>query len=285
MRLIQFATASGGRAVAAIEDGEPRVVRAAASVRDLALEAHRSGRSLAETVRAHGLGDAVDYDARDRRKAHPAAARSSRPRANCRGADRADPCRRRGGARFHAREAAGRRPHRFHEDVQARPGGRQAGRRRHRRAAGMGLEGRRLLAGRAGAADRASGLCGGWRRGRGGRRPLRDRRRRRGAARRFRARQRIFRPRDGAAELSLSRPFQAAAILLRAGSAGRRPAGRGDRHDQDRAERRGRLARRAHLRRGEYVPFHRQSRAASFQVCAASAGRATCTSISTARAV
>ena len=63
MRLIQFATASGGRAVAAIEDREPRVVRAAASVRDLALEAHRSGRSLTETVLARGLGDAVDYDA------------------------------------------------------------------------------------------------------------------------------------------------------------------------------------------------------------------------------
>ena len=63
MRLIQFAAASGGRAVAAIEDREPRVVRAANSVRDLALEAHRSSRSLADTVLAHGLGDAVDYDA------------------------------------------------------------------------------------------------------------------------------------------------------------------------------------------------------------------------------
>ena len=32
-------------------------------MRDLALEAHRGGRSLAATVEAHGLGEAVDYDA------------------------------------------------------------------------------------------------------------------------------------------------------------------------------------------------------------------------------
>jgi hypothetical protein len=62
MRLIQF-VAEDGRAVAAITEGAaPRVVKNAASVRDLALEAHRSGRSLAETVEAHGLGDAADYD-------------------------------------------------------------------------------------------------------------------------------------------------------------------------------------------------------------------------------
>jgi hypothetical protein len=68
MRLIQY-TQGSGRAVAAIESGEaPRVVRGAASVRDLALEAHRAGRSLAETVRAHGLGDVVDYEALVREK-------------------------------------------------------------------------------------------------------------------------------------------------------------------------------------------------------------------------
>ena len=63
MRLIQFVAEDGGRGVAAITDGaDPRVVRGAASVRDLALEAHRSRRSLAETVAAHGLADTVDYD-------------------------------------------------------------------------------------------------------------------------------------------------------------------------------------------------------------------------------
>jgi hypothetical protein len=62
MRLIQFVE-TGRRAVAAIEDGAPRIVRSAASVRDLALEAHRAGRSLADTVTAHGLGEPVDYDA------------------------------------------------------------------------------------------------------------------------------------------------------------------------------------------------------------------------------
>ena len=63
MRLIQFVTEDGGRAVGAITDsGAPRLVRNATHVRDLALEAHRSGRSLADVVEAHGLGDAVDYD-------------------------------------------------------------------------------------------------------------------------------------------------------------------------------------------------------------------------------
>jgi hypothetical protein len=64
MRLIQFRDPAGNRAVAAIADGGgPRVVRTATSVRDLALEAHRAGRSLSETVEAQGLGDRVDYDA------------------------------------------------------------------------------------------------------------------------------------------------------------------------------------------------------------------------------
>lgn len=64
MRLIQFADETGSRAVGAIVDGSsPRHVNSATSVRDLALEAHRSGRSLAETVEAHGLGAPVDYDA------------------------------------------------------------------------------------------------------------------------------------------------------------------------------------------------------------------------------
>ncbi len=64
MRLIQFVTPSGDRAVGAIADeAAPRVVNSATSVRDLALKAHRENRSLAEAVEAHGLGDAVDYDA------------------------------------------------------------------------------------------------------------------------------------------------------------------------------------------------------------------------------
>jgi hypothetical protein len=70
MRLIQFVTENGQRAVGAVQDaGEPRLVLNAASVRDLALEAHRQGRGLIETVHAHGLGDPIDYDAliRDKR--------------------------------------------------------------------------------------------------------------------------------------------------------------------------------------------------------------------------
>jgi hypothetical protein len=64
MRLMQFVTPAGMRAVAALEDdAAPRVVRGARSVRELALEAHRTGATLAETVHAHGLGDRLDYDA------------------------------------------------------------------------------------------------------------------------------------------------------------------------------------------------------------------------------
>src|SRR5215207_5884407 len=64
MRLIQFVETNGRRAGGAIADGAaPRIVRNASSVRDLALEAHRGGQSLADTVTAHGLGEPVDYDA------------------------------------------------------------------------------------------------------------------------------------------------------------------------------------------------------------------------------
>lgn len=64
MRLIQFVTKGGERAVAAIPDGgAPRIVNGASSVRNLALAAHHTNRSLAETVEAQGLGEAVDYDA------------------------------------------------------------------------------------------------------------------------------------------------------------------------------------------------------------------------------
>lgn len=63
MRLIQFKAPGGARAVAAIVgESAPKLVKGAASVRDLALEAHRSRRPLAATVEAHGLGEAVDYD-------------------------------------------------------------------------------------------------------------------------------------------------------------------------------------------------------------------------------
>ena len=63
MLLSQIRTPSGGVAVVAREGSEAAVVRGAESVRDLALEALGSGRSLAETVAARGLGDAVDLAA------------------------------------------------------------------------------------------------------------------------------------------------------------------------------------------------------------------------------
>lgn len=65
MRLIQFEGAKGSRQVAAITGTweRPLLVRHAASVRDLALEAARSKTSLVECVAAHGLGEPIDYDA------------------------------------------------------------------------------------------------------------------------------------------------------------------------------------------------------------------------------
>ena len=58
--LLSQMCASGGVAVIARDGSAAAVVRGAASVRDLALEALATGRSLAETVAAHGLGEAVD---------------------------------------------------------------------------------------------------------------------------------------------------------------------------------------------------------------------------------
>ena len=65
MRLIQYLDATGQRAVGAIDGSAevPRSVKDASTVRGLALEAHRAGRSLAATVQAHGLAEVLDYDA------------------------------------------------------------------------------------------------------------------------------------------------------------------------------------------------------------------------------
>lgn len=64
MRLLQFFGRDGARHVGVIrDDGEDlHSVDGAVSVRDLALEAHRNGRSLRETVEARGLGEILDYD-------------------------------------------------------------------------------------------------------------------------------------------------------------------------------------------------------------------------------
>lgn len=60
MLLSQIRRPEGGVGVVARDGSEAALVKDAASVRDLALEALASGRSLAETVAAHGLGEAVD---------------------------------------------------------------------------------------------------------------------------------------------------------------------------------------------------------------------------------
>jgi len=58
MRLIQFLQ-DGERKVGAIltDEAEPSAVRGATHVRDLALEAHRTGAGLEQLVRSKGLGD------------------------------------------------------------------------------------------------------------------------------------------------------------------------------------------------------------------------------------
>lgn len=64
MRLIQFLTPRGERRVGAlIADDAPRMVQEATSVRRLALDAHRAGRSLRAEVDARGLSDTIDYEA------------------------------------------------------------------------------------------------------------------------------------------------------------------------------------------------------------------------------
>jgi hypothetical protein len=63
MNLIQYETESGGRAVAAIEDGQGFEVQGANSVYDLAIEAIEKNTSLPETVTAHGYGRAISRDA------------------------------------------------------------------------------------------------------------------------------------------------------------------------------------------------------------------------------
>ncbi len=140
MRLMQFVGSDGARAVAAIgDDGAPRTVRGATSVRDLALEAHRSKRSLAASVEAHGLGEAVDYDRLIAEKRlllpldHP---EPSRVIVALTGLTHLGSAQSRDS--MHAK-LAGRRPQRFHEDVQARDRRRQAEEGRDRRAARMGL--------------------------------------------------------------------------------------------------------------------------------------------------
>ena len=63
MLLSQISLPGGGMAVVARDGSEAAIVRGASSVYDLALAAIRAGRSLAEEVAAHGLGEAVDLAA------------------------------------------------------------------------------------------------------------------------------------------------------------------------------------------------------------------------------
>ncbi len=63
MLLSQISLPGGGRAVVARDGSEAAIVRGATSVYALALSAIEAGRSLAEEVTAHGLGETVDLAA------------------------------------------------------------------------------------------------------------------------------------------------------------------------------------------------------------------------------
>jgi hypothetical protein len=65
MRLIQYFTPDRERRVGVIPDDSGRAyeVRSGRSVRDIALQAHRDGVSLARMVDMLGVGDALDYEA------------------------------------------------------------------------------------------------------------------------------------------------------------------------------------------------------------------------------
>ncbi len=63
MLLSQISLPGGGRAVVARDGSEAAIVRGATGVYDLALSAIAAGRSLAEEVAAHGLGETVDLAA------------------------------------------------------------------------------------------------------------------------------------------------------------------------------------------------------------------------------
>jgi hypothetical protein len=79
---------------------------------------------------------------------------------------------------------------------------------------------------------------------------------------------------DGARELPLSRPLEAAALFLRAGTPGRRSSRPCRRPRRGHSRRQGDVGKDLLLGRGEYVPLDRQSRVASFQISAVpAAGR------------
>ena len=130
MRLVQFVRAEGERRVGRVaEDGGiVEALSGIASVYQLALRAARGPRSLTELAAGAACDDAGRARPAARREPPARPARSSGPRALPRHRHRPHPPRQRQGARFDASgDAEGRgRAHQLDEDVQARPGRRQA---------------------------------------------------------------------------------------------------------------------------------------------------------------
>ena len=141
----------------------------------------------------------------------------------------------------------------------------------------MVLQGQRRHRGRARCRAERARLRPGRRRGTRDRRHLRHRPRRHALPLRLRACQRVLGPRDGTGELSLPRPFQAAAGKLRARAAGGPAAARRARHLAHPPRGRGHLRTAIPFGRGQHVAQHREPGTPPLQVRPVpSAGRRAC---------
>ena len=251
----------------------------AASTYALAQEAIAAGQSLAEAVRARGLGAEVDLAAALAEGRVLRADRPPRPGASAPDRHRPHPSRQRRHPRRHAQGAAAEET--LTDSMKMFRMGLEGG--KPARAPGVQPEwfykGNGTQAVGPGRAARQPRLRARRRRGARDRRHLPDRPRRHAVPRRLRARQRVLRPCHRAAELSLPRPLQAPARVLRPGDPGR-PAAR----DISKAPAASAAAARSLWEKpflsGEanMSPHHRQPRAPPLQVRRCSASRATCMS-------
>ena len=225
MRLAQITDENGKRALVVTARGESRLVKGARTTAQLAEAAIEAGTTLKKLIAERGVGKPVDLTAayKEGRVLTPV--------------DHPDPAHLyvTGTGLTHLGSAEGRdKMHKKLEDPSALTDSMKMFK--------MGLEGGKPGKGKEGVqpewfykGDGSTLAAPGGdlseprlrarrRRGAGDRRRLSHRRRRPAAPARLRARQRVLRSRHRAAELSLSRPFEAARLQLRPGAADRRSA-------------------------------------------------------------